>query len=892
MNEKLQYAQWFVNNGFAIFPIDKETKKPVISEWQKYSREKLTEEEKAEFLKMIGEQNYNYAIPGGQKGLVVLDFEDLQLLKQWISEPALDDLCKQTLCVQTPHGGLHIFVISYEIPEHKFNPAFTLNGKGIVDLQSYNSYVLGVGSCINHKYCESPKCPRRGQDHTTCYTLYNNELVPIVETVRGLKEFLKWLDEIAKQKKLGIELSPSAKEWVYGKTEAVEEEEFKKLKEDMAKYNKFKGKTVEAVREEVCKEMKKSNEELKEKSQKWKAIYNTAIPVICDSKSYTQLGIDRSRGDWRVFRALFTHGVADLDVVDKLLPADSKVYSPKWNRYMIHTIAKAWKYSKPALKFQKEAQGKNEKEAKKIARKIITEAVLERYKIKAFYQVTGHNQAIVGTFVWDKKKGIYVPFDKGLRKVIRKLAESLQIKSRDKTLARLSKRDVDDIVDEIKDLKLTPIPAEPLRVAFKNVTIEWAIKANILHRKTPKQYSFYYLPWTVNYEEFNKMKSLSIQEIEELAKRLCPKSLETFKSWVGVKWILLFQIIGYTLYPGIKFRKAFMLVGEGKNGKSSFINLVKKVLGDYAVSISPRELFDPRNRFIVGNLYHKLANAVAESKDYSIDDMDRVKRLTGDDWITADVKFKDPITFKSVAKLIIASNNMPHVRDTNDRAFWHRWVIVEFPHQFKDNDSWFDKTFTEEEINGIITTAIASISRAFAQGHVDFEQSEEEVMGIWLSHIDSVYNFIKTYVEKGTIRLDPKNGDLWVPKDQLYNLYQNYCIEQGFRGVGRKSFSRKLREYFGITVSQKGAERDRAFVGIAVDPIDLHNELTKNIATVNDFPEFTGFVVNHNGEVVEFTDMIREFGNDKEKANRFVAWCEKKNMCFRISWNQFRILAG
>jgi putative DNA primase/helicase len=407
-----------------------------------------------------------------------------------------------------------------------------------------------------------------------------------------------------------------------------------------------------------------------------------------------------------------------------------------------------------------------------------------------------------------------------------------------------------------------------------------------VNERTPKEYAFYYLPWDLKFDEIEQFqnKEITVEDVEQLARRLCPKTLEAFKAWVDEKWIMLFEIIGYTLYPEIKFRKAFMLVGSGKNGKSTFINLVKEILGDYAIDISPRELFDSQNRFVVGNLYHKLANAVAESKDYTIDDMDRFKRLTGGDWFTADVKFKDPITFKNIAKLIVASNNMPHLRDPNDKAFWHRWVIVEFPHQFPDNDTWFRSTFTDEEKNGIITVALLAFIRVVQHKKFDFEQSEKDVMDIWLSHIDSVYSFIKTYSEKGIITLDPKNGDLWVKRSVLYKLYRNYCLDQGFKGVGKKSFARKLREYFGITTAQKGPNRERAFVGIAVDQIEMLNELTKHEMAINEIPEFIEYVKQNHGAIKEFAEIVSDFGHDEAKANRFVAWCESKRFCRMVKW--------
>ncbi|QIW23997.1 bifunctional DNA primase/polymerase [Sulfolobus sp. S-194] len=115
------------------------------------------------------EKGYNYAVPGGQRVLIILDFEDKELVKAWIGEGELNKLCKSTLCVDAPHGGLHVYITADDIPEYKFNPVFIKDGKGIADLQSFNSYVVGPRSCINHRYCNADKCPWKGQDYTTCY---------------------------------------------------------------------------------------------------------------------------------------------------------------------------------------------------------------------------------------------------------------------------------------------------------------------------------------------------------------------------------------------------------------------------------------------------------------------------------------------------------------------------------------------------------------------------------------------------------------------------------------------------------------------------------------------------------------------------------------------------
>ncbi|QXJ36588.1 bifunctional DNA primase/polymerase [Saccharolobus shibatae] len=209
--ERLQWAKWFIQHGFVIIPLNEDEKRAAI-EWKEYQDRKPTDGEYKKFLKMIKE-GHNYGVLGGQNGLVILDFEDKELLKAWIGEEGLNTICRNTLCVDTPHGGLHIYVIADDIPPQRFNPAFTKDGKGIADLQSFKSYVVGPESCINHKNCSSDKCPWKGQDYTTCYVPEGNNAIGKPKS--GIKRFIEFL--VNRGKKIGIEPSASLLAWLKGK---------------------------------------------------------------------------------------------------------------------------------------------------------------------------------------------------------------------------------------------------------------------------------------------------------------------------------------------------------------------------------------------------------------------------------------------------------------------------------------------------------------------------------------------------------------------------------------------------------------------------------------------------------------------------------------------------
>ncbi len=291
-----------------------------------------------------------------------------------------------------------------------------------------------------------------------------------------------------KGRQLGIELSTSAKTWIYGeldKEEKVKPGDFEKLKHEMLTYDRFRGKTVEAVKEEVCNSIRRDLDRVS--SDKARQMLNITHEVICEGKSYDEVGVkrekgegaDRSRIDWSVLNVLLSYGVTNITTLEQLLPSDSKIFTKYGEYYEAYTLMKAWENVKPILEFQAQVKGKKGEIVKKITKAMIPRYIMDNFEIKTFYTTTGHNQAVVGIFVWDKQKGAFVPFDKGLRVLIRETVDMLGINTdmtddgKGDVFIYVSKHDVDDAYDKIMDLTLTPTPPDPLRIAFRNGTIEW-----------------------------------------------------------------------------------------------------------------------------------------------------------------------------------------------------------------------------------------------------------------------------------------------------------------------------------------------------------------------------------------------------------------------------------
>ena len=853
------WAERFISRGFTIFPIEPDTKKPIIKEWQKYSTTPLSEEEKKRFLAMI-EKGYNYAIPGGQKGLVILDFEDKEALKAWIGEDELNKLCNTTLCAETPHGGLHVYLITDNAPPQKFNPVFVKDGKGIADLQSFNSYVVGPGSCINHKFCTSDKCPWKGQDYTTCYIPYYNN----VEISKAdLKALLKFLEE--KGKRLGIELSPSARGWLEGKEKKEEtEEDFDELKKELLRHDN--GKSSEKIKAEICGKEEK-NKLIKE--------------VICQGKTYAEIGIDRSRGDWRVILYLMKHGVTDPDKILELLPPDSKAKAnEKWDteKYFLETLKNAWAIAKKFIE-AKRAVREDKAKARELLIEVIAEEILKEHRIVTFIGRDQLKEWIIGLFMFSKKKGIYLPIDAFIEKIInKKLEEYAEFK-----LGVDKSRVVKNVKDEIVRRTMKLMPSEPMRIAFKNGTLEWNEKGITwydLKERSPNVYAFHYIDWNLKYDEIERFagKEITIEDLEQLARALCPKSLEAFKAWVDDRWVLLFEIIGYTLYPRYVFNKAVLLTGAGSNGKTTFLNLLLKILGKNNVgAVSLKRIVDG-DKFASIELYHKLANISSELFQFRVTNTDLFKKLTGEDYVEGQKKFKDPIYFVNYAKLINATNELPIVKDQT-YGFWRRWIVIEFPHQFEHDPTFFDRTFTNDEVEGVITVSLLAFARVMQQRKFDFEDSSADIKEKWERASDSVYAFVKDLIESDRAEYDPKNGDLFTPVKEFYQAYVEWCEENDRKPEAQQTVTRRLESRFRITKSQKRIKGERVwcYVGIRLKGENGNNDEN---STGGDGPDkLMELYKQYSGQVRSRKELQDELGL---RAYELLDFCEKRNLCHWI----------
>jgi P4 family phage/plasmid primase-like protien len=279
----------------------------------------------------------------------------------------------------------------------------------------------------------------------------------------------------------------------------------------------------------------------------------------------------------------------------------------------------------------------------------------------------------------------------------------------------------------------------------------------------------------------------------------------------------LYRLISHTLYKEYLGEKAAILIGSGENGKSMFLDLVEEFLGGW--NVAHRELQDfSGDMYAANNLQGKLANLATEIGEQEVEDTTAFKKLTGRDMIDAPVKFEKPVTFENFATLMFATNEMP-VFGQDNHAIWRRWVYIDFPYTFDDDDPHAKdpepervikaRTHDEHEFEALLVRCQEEIQRWY-EGEPFFADAMEpdEVRDKMRKAAEPVFAFATTCLE-GT------NDDSdYIKKSVVRSAYQAFADEEDLPRIAPNEFGQRLLALrdLGIEVGQKRVDGSRSRV--------------------------------------------------------------------------------
>lgn len=281
----------------------------------------------------------------------------------------------------------------------------------------------------------------------------------------------------------------------------------------------------------------------------------------------------------------------------------------------------------------------------------------------------------------------------------------------------------------------------------------------------------------------------------------CPQFKKFLNEVLDCKLIPLVQeIVGYLLTTNTASQKAFVFWGPARTGKSTLLWVVEYLLlGKKNVSNIPwQEIGD---KFKTAELLGKLANVFSDLPSKSIDDTGIFKVVTGEDYLMAEKKNKNPFKFKPFARLVFSCNELPRNYVDRTEGFYRRLIIVPFNRQIEK--SKIDKALKykfQREKEGILNWALEGLKRLYEN---NFEFSENELTDGVKKEYKRENNNVISFVEE-CCEIDSLFS---CSRIEIYEAYKEFCVEAGLKALSQIKFNKELEGNFNITRSRSGKLR-------------------------------------------------------------------------------------
>jgi putative DNA primase/helicase len=269
------------------------------------------------------------------------------------------------------------------------------------------------------------------------------------------------------------------------------------------------------------------------------------------------------------------------------------------------------------------------------------------------------------------------------------------------------------------------------------------------------------------------------------------------------------RMAGYCLTGSTIEQKMFTLWGSGKNGKSTFANILSWIMGDYATTTSVNTFTDRRQGAIPNDLAAldgaRLVTC-SEGSEGSVLEDSLIKLVTGGDPIVARFLNREFFEYNAKFKLVFLTNHKPIIKGT-DKGIWRRQMLIPFTVTIPEEEC--DPDLVEKlrkEASGILRWCIQGArewhERGLAPPDLVVDATEE-----YRQEMDTLGGFLEDCC-------DISPGDK-VTNTALYNRYKTWAEDQGMKcPMSQKKLSMSLKER-GFT-QDPGRANGRTWSGLSL----------------------------------------------------------------------------
>lgn len=325
-----------------------------------------------------------------------------------------------------------------------------------------------------------------------------------------------------------------------------------------------------------------------------------------------------------------------------------------------------------------------------------------------------------------------------------------------KNISKTGRREIIEFIKVKTHVDAEQFDKEWHKIACKNGTLN-LVTGEV---ETPKKtdYNTIYIPY-----EYNNDPPYS-PRIDQFMKEICNGD--------PLKMEFLYQIAGYCLLKKNIFEKFVIAKGEGGTGKSTFTNLLHKMVGgdDNCGHVGLAE-FD--KDYYLATLVGKLVNIDDDVVDGKLlENTGRFKSIISGNIISVRQIYHEVMDFVPYVTCIFSCNRLPKIMDKTS-GLYRRMILIELNHKVEKPDPLFMNKVTDNDMEYFFFKAATAIKTAMEEGHFRITQSEQQL----LEKFKRRQSPLNEWLYENELTLGDINEKECVP---LYKQFVEWCNANGY----------------------------------------------------------------------------------------------------------------
>lgn len=263
------------------------------------------------------------------------------------------------------------------------------------------------------------------------------------------------------------------------------------------------------------------------------------------------------------------------------------------------------------------------------------------------------------------------------------------------------------------------------------------------------------------------------------------------------------EVFGMSLLPNPKkFQRMVLLSGEGNNGKSLLINILKELHGG-VISTVPLGAIDAKNsggqNFDIFNMIGKNINIDADASGSRLEGTENLKKITTGDSVQLTKKNEQGASGVLNILMICAINNLPSSADKSE-GFFRRFMLIPFKQHFYKNeaekkegslpvDFSLEDDIIKNEMDIVLSWALDGLEMIARNDYQpSYSKSVYNELLNYRKTTDSIFDFIE----------DNKEGSYVndIKANHLYNYYVEWCKNNNHEPMKSTGFGRGMKKHY------------------------------------------------------------------------------------------------